>query len=267
MLNDASATMTRRASTNGSSRGPDRAAAEPLKPILVILHQEQSNPGHIGQTLKLHGHALDIRRPRFCDSLPLTLAGHDGLVIFGGPMSANDPDDYIKRETNFIGVALKEEKPFLGVCLGAQMMARLLGARVFLDPREQVEIGYHDIEPLPVASDVLGGGAPQWPRSVYQWHKEGFELPSGATLLARNDSPFPNQAYSVGKAAVGIQFHPEITYAMISRWSGYNPQRLTQQGAQSRDSQMAAHIANGPLVRRWLDGFLRRWVAVGRATA
>ena len=251
----------------GSAAG--RAASEPSgssgkQPILVILHQEHSNPGHIGQTLRRQGHRLDIRRPRFGDSLPLTLAHHDGMVIFGGPMSANDPDEFIKRETNYIGVALKEEKPFLGVCLGAQMMARLLGARVFTDPETRCEIGYHALRPLADASRIFGGVPAAWPTRVYQWHREGFDLPTGAQLLAENDSPFPNQAYAVGRTAVGIQFHPEITYAMVSRWSGYNPARLELCGAQQRREQLADHIAQGPVVRAWLDAFLSRWVAAGK---
>ena len=73
------------------------------------------------------GYHLDIRRPCLGEALPETLAEHDGAVIFGGPMSANDPDDWIAREIDWIGVALKEEKPFLGVCLGAQMLCQAAG--------------------------------------------------------------------------------------------------------------------------------------------
>ena len=78
---------------------------------------------------------LDIRRPRFGDPLPETLDGHAGAVIFGGPMSANDPDDYVRREIDWIAVPLREQRPFLGICLGAQMLARQLGARVAPHPR------------------------------------------------------------------------------------------------------------------------------------
>src|SRR5436190_23839087 len=76
-------------------------AAEPsaqLLPVLIILHQETSTPGRIGNALRALGHRLDIRRPRFGDALPQTLDAHAGAVIFGGPMSANDPDEYIRRE-------------------------------------------------------------------------------------------------------------------------------------------------------------------------
>src|SRR5262245_66225439 len=92
------------------------------KPVCVVLHQEHSNPGHVGQWFHRNGHALDIRKPRYGDPLPETLANHCGAVIFGGPMSANDKDEFIQLETEWIGVALKEEKPFLGICLGAQML-------------------------------------------------------------------------------------------------------------------------------------------------
>src|SRR5687767_120302 len=95
----------------------------PARPkILIILHQEASSPGKLGQMLTAKGYQLDIRRPRFDDQLPATMDEHAGAVIFGGPMSANDPDDFIRTETDWIGVTLKEGAPFLGICLGAQML-------------------------------------------------------------------------------------------------------------------------------------------------
>src|SRR4051795_5764048 len=105
--------------------------ATPLLPVLIVLHQETSTPGRVGNALRALGYRLDIRRPRFGDPLPETMDGHAGVVIFGGPMSANDSDDYVKREIDWIGVPLREQRPFFGVCLGAQMMARHFGARVY----------------------------------------------------------------------------------------------------------------------------------------
>ena len=124
-----------------------RAAREKL-PILIILHQEHSTPGRVGRLLRERGHALDIRRPPFGDPLPDTMAEHAGAVIFGGPMSANDEDDFVKREIDWISVPLKEEKPYLGLCLGAQMMARLMGARVYPHPDGRAEIGYFPLLPI-----------------------------------------------------------------------------------------------------------------------
>src|SRR6266852_3547215 len=78
------------------------STAEPLLPVLIVLHQETSSPGRVGNALRALGHGLDIRRPRFGDPLPQTLDGHAGAVIFGGPMSANDPDDFVRQEIDWI---------------------------------------------------------------------------------------------------------------------------------------------------------------------
>ena len=227
-----------------------------LKPVLVVLHQEHSTPGHVGRLLAERGHALDVRRPRYGDPLPETLVHHAGAVIFGGPMSANDPDDYVKREIALIELALREAAPYLGICLGAQMMAVCLGARVAPDPEGHVEMGYYDLQPLATA----GIGDP-WPTRVYQWHSEGFELPSGAEVLASATGAFPNQAFRYGPAAFALQFHPEITYAMAARWSGRNEQKLPgRRGARLRQHHLEDHVAAAPAVQRWLPGFLERWL-------
>ena len=123
------------------------AAAAPLRPVLIVLHQETSTPGRVGNVLRALGHGLDIRRPRFGDPLPETLEQHAGAVIFGGPMSANDPDDYVRREIDWIAVPLAEQRPLLGICLGAQMLAMHLGARVAPHPEGRVQIGYYPIRP------------------------------------------------------------------------------------------------------------------------
>ena len=95
------------------------STAKSLLPVLIVLHQETSTPGRVGNALRALGHKLDIRRPRFGDPLPETLDRHAGAVIFGGPMSANDPDDFVLREIDWIAVPLREQRPFLGICLGA----------------------------------------------------------------------------------------------------------------------------------------------------
>jgi len=90
--------------------GPARrtmSANSPL-PILVLMHGEASSAGRIGQALQRRGHALDIRKPRFGCALPQTLENHAGVVVFGGPMSCNDPDDYLKRERAYVAEAGRE---------------------------------------------------------------------------------------------------------------------------------------------------------------
>jgi GMP synthase (glutamine-hydrolysing) len=236
----------------GAGRGPRQ---DPVKrPVLIVLHQERSNPGHVGQVFARNGHALDVRRPRFGDPLPATLAAHCGAVIFGGPMSANDKDEFIIRETRWIGVALKEGKPFLGICLGAQMLVTHLGGRVGFHGAGMVEVGYY---PLLTTAEAAALGP--FPRHVYQWHREGCALWRGAQLLATSDGPFPNQAFACG-SAVGVQFHPEITHAQIHRRIGHSS-RLDMPGARPREEHIAGHLAHGPEVRAWLDRFLQRWLS------
>jgi GMP synthase (glutamine-hydrolysing) len=226
--------------------------------VLIILHQETSSPGRVGEALMRRGYRLDIRRPRFGDPLPSTMADHAGAVIFGGPMSANDGDDYVRAEIDWIGVPLREEKPFLGICLGAQMMVRHLGGTVYGHHAGIAEIGYYPIEATGHGRSLLD----DWPAQVYQWHREGFDLPCGANLLARGDI-FENQAIRVGPAAYGIQFHPELTYAMMNRWTVKGAERLKTPGAQARSHHFhGRRLHDGP-VRAWLDAFLDLWLANG----
>src|SRR6478735_4719566 len=186
-------------------------AAEPLLPVLVVLHQETSTPGRVGNALRALGHTLDIRRPRFGDPLPETLDQHAGAVIFGGPMSANDPDDFVRREIDWIEIPLRENRPFLGICLGAQMLAKQLGAQVAPHQEGRVEIGYYPIRPT-AAGHAL---CPDWPERVYHWHGEGFHLPGGGELLAGGDVS-PVRSYLSGQA-FGFQLPPDVTLGIVLR--------------------------------------------------
>ena len=231
-------------------------------PILMVLHQEQSTPGRVGRLLAERGHRLDLRRPRFGDPLPTTLAGHAGAVIFGGPMSANDNDDFVQREIDWIGVALKEEKPYLGLCLGAQMLARQLGSRVYAHEAGRAEIGYYPLLPTAEGAAMAEGLGAPWPGHVYHWHREGFDCPPCSATLATGDD-FPTQAIRVGRAAYGLQFHPEVTHAMMCRWTVRGHERLSLPGAQDRKRQIEGRFMHDPAVRRWLDAFLDHWLLGG----
>jgi len=216
--------------------------------VLLVLHRRESCPGAVGHWLAAQGYLLDVRRPRYGDPLPSTLEGHAGAVIFGGPMSANDADDYIRTEIDWVGVALRESKPLLGICLGAQMLARHLGAPIARDPGNRVEVGYHPIRAT---------GDDPWPDQVYQWHREGFAVPHGARVLATGDGAFPNQAIAYGNA-VGLQFHPEVTCQIMRRWTGEGREGMGENSTFL--SHIAQHFRHGPAVRRWLDRFLAAWI-------
>ncbi|MGF7158566.1 GMP synthase (glutamine-hydrolyzing) [Rhodoligotrophos appendicifer] len=223
--------------------------------ILIVVHQETSSPGRVGLMLRERGFGLDIRRPCLGQPLPETLEDHEGVVIFGGPMSANDCSEFIRQETEWIGQALKEEKPFLGICLGAQMLSRHLGGEVKPHPEGLVEIGYYPIE-----ATAEGRALMHWPSHVYHWHREGFSLPSGATLLAQG-TDFENQAFRYGKNAYGIQFHPEITLQMLHRWTTRGVARTSLPGAQPRDAHFEGRRLHDAAVRVWLTRFMDHWLA------
>lgn len=232
------------------------------KPVLLILHQENSTPGRIGHYLVARGVPLDIRRPRLGDPLPETLEHHTGAVIFGGPQSANDSDDNILQEIDWIKIPLKEQKPFLGVCLGAQMLAKHLGASVGFHPEGKAEVGYYPIRATDAARAVCG----DWPEVVYQWHREGFTLPAGAELLAEGDI-FQTQAMRYGPAAYGVQFHAEVTHAMMCRWTTRGHARMELPGAKQRAEHFAERPVYDPAIRTWLSSFLDRWLAQDIAPA
>ena len=224
-------------------------------PVLVVLHQETSSPGRIGDLLMRRGHRLDVRRPRFGDPLPTTMADHAGAVVFGGPMSANDDEDWIHREIDWIGVPLKEEKPFLGICLGAQMLVRHLGGRVEGHPRGDSEVGWFPLKPTAEGRALMT----RWPASVYQWHREGFEVPADARLLAEGDG-FPHQAIAVGRSAFGIQFHPEVTLAMLHRWTVRALHRMEGAGVQTRRQHFEGHDLHDRQMRAWAESFVDLWL-------
>ena len=222
--------------------------------ILIIVHQETSTPGRIGHELRAMGYSLDIRRPCLGDPLPPTRAHQAGAVIFGGPMSANDPDAYLKQEIDWIGVPLREEKPFLGVCLGAQMLSKHLGGVVGPHPDGDVEIGY-----CPIRPDPAGAAFGPWPAQVYQWHREGLTLPRDALRLATGDT-YENQAFRLGTAAYGIQFHPEVTRLTMHRWVVSGAHRFVLKGAQPGWKHLADNLSCDAPVAEWLKRFLGVWL-------
>lgn len=222
--------------------------------ILVVVHQAHSSAGRVGERLQKRGYGLDIRRPALGDKLPETLDNHAGVAVFGGPMSVNDPLPFIRTEINLIENALAAKTPLLGICLGAQMMARALGAQVKPHHEGESEIGYYPLSPTTAGSGML-----PWPSHVYHWHSEGFELPHGADLLATG-STFPNQAFRYGKAAYGLQFHPEVTRDMMCMWAERGASHLTRRGAQPGLAHLEGWARYDSAVCKWLDAFLDTWL-------
>jgi len=148
--------------------------------------------------------------------------------------------------------------PYLGLCLGAQLLTRAAGGRVGPHPEGKVEIGYVDIEPTEAGRKWFPGAM-----KVYQWHREGMDLPACCELLATNDT-YPTQGFRCGDNAFGFQFHPEVTLEMKQIWTLTAAERLKLPGAQQRGVHLSMHPLYDPPLDRWIDGFLDRWLATDR---
>jgi GMP synthase (glutamine-hydrolysing) len=220
--------------------------------VLLIQHLATSHTGLVGEWLVRHGHTIAVCRPLLQERLPET-ERFDGAIIFGGPQSANDPCPHLAQELHWLERALFQRQRLLGICLGAQLMAKALGARVAPHSQDQVECGYAWIDP----------GLPNpWieqTRAVYHWHQEGFSLPEGATLAARGRGDFPTQAFCRDRA-LGVQFHPEATPAIMARWIERDAADLKRPGACAASAHWHGHDQHGLANARWLDLTLDRWL-------
>ncbi len=171
----------------------------------AIQHVSFESPGLIAAEAKVRGIDMPVVRMDLGEELP-SARDIDGLVVMGGPMGVNDKleHDHLVGEVELIRLSLEREIPVLAVCLGAQLMAAAAGADVFQGPVEEAGPG----EVRLVAEDpVLGPAGTDLP--VIHWHQDTFDIPAGARLLASSDV-YPHQAFAIGRAAYGLQFHVEI---------------------------------------------------------
>lgn len=233
-----------------------RSAGQPKK-IAIVVHQEHSRPGRVGALLQRRGFELQRLCPNLGCELPEDMTDYAGVVIFGGPMSANDCGTLagIKCELEWIPRVIEAGVPYLGLCLGAQLLTRALGGRVGPHPEGRIEAGYVRIEPTSAGRAWFKG-----PMQVYQFHREGMHLPDCCELLATGQT-FANQAFRYGDNAFGFQFHPEVTLEMKQIWTQKAAHRLVMPGAQQRGVHLSMHALYDPPLGRWIDGFLDRWLA------
>src|SRR6266480_494159 len=183
--------------------------------VLAFRHVPFEHLGMISDALSSRGLAceyVDLYRGE--EPVP-NIRDIAALIFMGGPMSANDDLPYIRQELDLIGEAASLGNPILGVCLGAQLIAKALGARVY--PNAVKEIGWRPIHWTGAAAEdpVCSGLAS--PETVFHWHGETFDLPRAAEWLAWSDA-CRHQAYRVGESIYGLQFHLEVTPEMLADW-------------------------------------------------
>ncbi|GAA4657960.1 glutamine amidotransferase [Bartonella pachyuromydis] len=220
--------------------------------IAVVIHRRSTYTGRLGKFLQQSGFVLDIYRPILGQKLPDTLKHYAGVVILGGPMSVNDRDAYIGEEIDWISLSLKEDKPFLGICLGAQMLARNVGGSVRTRSDGIVEVGWYPLEATSQGKAVMN-----WPEMVYHFHDEGiYDLPKDVELLATG-STYPTQAFRYGKNAWGLQFHAEFTRAMMRRLVVRSAHKLTEKGAQPASAHLQGRLIYDQALSKWFENALQ----------
>lgn len=196
-----------------------------LKKVLVIQHVECEGLGTMGAVLRRAGFAPEFIKVFRGQTLPRNARGYSAVVALGGPMGVYEEDihPFIGAELRLIESVLRAGLPFLGVCLGSQMLARAAGARVYKGKGK--EIGWYRLRLTAEGmADRLFLGFPE-EFTVFQWHGDTFDVPPGAVNLASSEM-FPHQLIRVGRNAYGVQFHLEVTGDMIKDWIEVNAGEL-----------------------------------------
>ena len=228
------------------------------RPWIVVQHVPFESPGLITAALTARGATVELRRTYLGEPVPdaaelATPAGLAGLVVMGGPMGALDDTEFahLAVERALLRACVESDVPVLAVCLGAQLLAAALGARVFTGPQPEIGLGTVSLTDAGRRDPVFGQAGHMLP--VLHWHGDTFDLPAGATLLASNTT-YPHQAYRVG-SAYALQFHLELGASDLATIEPHLPvdvridrrhlALVTRAGRALFDRFFAAHVRTG----------------------
>ena len=217
------------------------------KNIVVVKHVETEGPGSIADYFR--NTAFDLKTGELSqgESLPSDLSAVAAVIVMGGPMNVYEEEKYpfLKKENDFIGEVVKREIPYLGICLGSQLLAKACGGKVEKAP--QKEIGWSVVELTEAAKDDQLFRVFTDKLDVFQWHEDTFTIPDTGVLLAGSEV-CPNQAFRYGRNAYGLQFHIEVTPEVIWNWvkadeSLVNPIGMLMDSYKKKDLyEQQAHI-------------------------
>lgn len=189
----------------------------PNKRLLAIQHVHFENLGSLEPYFQSWGYAIDYQQAGLNDLQQLDPLNYDLIVILGGPIGANDEEEYpfLNDELAIIRKTLKVNRPLLGFCLGAQLIAKALGAKVYAG--NHIEIGWYPLEITPAGKDspirYLGGET----TSMFHWHNDTFDLPENAVHLA-SSARCKHQIFSYQSSCLAFQCHPEFELKSIEAW-------------------------------------------------
>lgn len=223
--------------------------------IVLIRHGDEPEDDRVATYFRAQGIEPEVRKPFKGEALGEVDSSVTASVVLGGPFSVNDEDKhpFLRDENRWIEQCLRNDVPLLGICQGAQSMARVLGASVGPRPGEPQEFGYYEITPT-------AAGRAYFPDSlvVCQAHFHEFGIPAGGELLA-SSRLFTNQAFRYGPAAFAFQFHPEVTVEGFRRWQRAEWAGFGKPGAQLKDEQDALMAQHDAHQHTWFMGFLERF--------
>lgn len=188
-----------------------------MKKILVCQHVAHEPLGTLDPLIRASGFRIRyVNFGRTPHEKP-TLKGYDGLIVLGGPMNVDEIEKHphLEYEIQLILEAIRLGLPLLGICLGAQLIAKALGARVTKNPVK--EIGWFTVEPTAEGKKDSLMSSFGNSETIFQWHEDTFDLPAGATPLATSKDCI-NQAFRIGDKTYGFQFHLEVDEALIHQW-------------------------------------------------
>jgi GMP synthase (glutamine-hydrolysing) len=232
--------------------------------VLFVHHERPLDGGSYDDVAAAAGHEI-VRWAPFAGEPSPPLADVDAAVIFGGAVhpDADGTEPWLGSEVTVIEGALDRGLPMLGLCLGAQLIARASGAWVGRVDRS--EVGWYEVEPneAGLADPVVG--ALEGPAYAFEWHHYTFELPDGATELARSRRAV--QAFRLGESVWGVQFHPEVTRKQVYEWTGMAPDQIEgdpEAMLAETDRRIDAWVETG---RRVLLAFLEQAASVASRTA
>jgi GMP synthase (glutamine-hydrolysing) len=184
--------------------------------FLAVIHGESVRSGVFGDVVRERGHGLEEWSLAWDKPLPRPLDAYGAVLVFGGAMHADQDDHHpwLREEDMFLQRLLDGHMPILGICLGAQLLAKAAHAPVY--PVEEAEVGWFEVELTAAGTeDPVLGRLPQT-FDAFQWHYYAHDVPAGAVELARNR--VCTQAFRLGDSAWGVQFHPEVTLHQVQSW-------------------------------------------------
>jgi len=187
--------------------------------LLVFQHVAHEILGTLDPLLRSYGFRNRYYNFGRTPEAQPSVEGYHGLIVLGGPMNVDEADahPHIPTEIRLLTEAVEQGLPILGICLGAQLLARALGAQV--SPNSEKEIGWYDLAPTPQGLQDPLFSHFETCEKIFQWHGDTFEIPRGATALITAPT-CTNQAFRYGDNAYGLQFHLEVDAPLIERWLG-----------------------------------------------